>query len=230
MENGGHHTPGVPRDLEVPWSFFMPYQVYKVAHIAAILLLFASLGGLAIFSASSHADEAKAKSLRILLIACHGISLVLILVAGFGLLARIGIKHGVGWPTWVYIKLVLWILLGAAVALYKRMPGLAKGLFFAMPLLGAIAAGVAVYKPGHEAAMKKQAEAIAAKAKEEGTDAKAAGKEAVKKATNAAEDMSDKAKAVAADEAKAAAANAVDPAEAAAKEAAAKKAEQEASP
>lgn len=213
----------------------MPYQVYKVVHIAAILLLFASLGGLAVLAAGGPVDEAKKKSLRILLVASHGIGLVLILVAGFGLLARIGIKHGTGWPMWVYVKLVLWILLGASVALYKRMPQLAKGLFFAMPLIGAIAAGFAIYKPGHEEAMKKQAAAIAAEAKSgEGADAAKdvakKAKEAVKDVKSAADDMSDKAKAVAEDEAKAAKENAVDPAEAAAKEAAAKKAEAEASP
>lgn len=211
----------------------MPYQVYKVVHIAAILLLFASLGGLAVLAASPPVDEVKKKSLRILLIATHGIGLVLILVAGFGLLARIGIKHGTGWPMWVYVKLVLWILLGASVALFKRMPQLAKGLFFAMPIIGAIAAGFAIYKPGHEEAMKKQAEAIeaAANAADKGADkAKAAVKDIAKDVESAADDMSDKAKAVAADEAKAAKENAIDPAEAAAKEAAAKKAEAEASP
>ncbi len=190
----------------------MPYQVYKVLHVASILLLFASLGGLAIHAASDHSNAEKEKGLRVLLTISHGVARVIILVAGFGLLARIGIKGA--WPTWVYLKIVLWVLLGAAVAAYKRMPGMAKMLFFLMPVLGGLAAGVAIYKPGHEAAAAAKVEAEA--------------KKAMPKAGAKADAMAEKAAAVAKDEA--AAAKPVDPAAAKAAKEAAEKAEKEASP
>lgn len=198
----------------VRWRI-MPYQVYKVLHVASVLLLFASLGGLAIHAASDHNNEEKEKSLRILLTISHGIALVIILVAGFGLLARIGIKGS--WPTWVYLKIVLWVLLGASVAAYKRMPAMAKMLFFLMPLLGALAAGVAIYKPGHEEAAVAKVEAEVTKAMPK-AGAKVDGA------------MADKAAAVAKDEAAKAAATATDPAADKAAKAEAEKAEKEASP
>ena len=83
---------------------------------------------------------------RRVLMATHGIALVLILVAGFGMLARLGIVGA--WPPWVWIKLVLWILLGALPWILKRTqraPGL---LFYLAPLLGLIAAYAALFRIG----------------------------------------------------------------------------------
>jgi hypothetical protein len=48
----------------------------------------------------------------------HGLGLLLVLVAGFGMLAKLGI-HGV--PTWAALKLIIWVALGAFAALaYKE--------------------------------------------------------------------------------------------------------------
>ena len=75
----------------------------------------------------------------------HGVALLLILVAGFGLMARLGLFGAI--PLWAWAKIVLWLLLGAAIFLLKRNPRWATGLWVTFPLAGALAAWLAVAKP-----------------------------------------------------------------------------------
>ena len=86
----------------------MSYETYKVLHLLGIMLLFACLGGLAILTLRGGEDRDVAP-LRKLLTIGHGVSLLVVFVAGFGLMARIGIMKG--WPTWIYAKLALWLML-----------------------------------------------------------------------------------------------------------------------
>ncbi|MCI0527668.1 MAG: hypothetical protein L0Y56_09520 [Nitrospira sp.] len=120
------------------------YEVYKILHLFGIMLLFGSIGGLCLVSMK--ADRSNSVPGRKLAAITHGVSLILILVAGFGLLARLGITGG-GWPLWIWLKLIIWIALGGVVVLIKRMPGAAGLLFLVIPLLGAVAAVLAIYKP-----------------------------------------------------------------------------------
>lgn len=61
----------------------------------------------------------------------HGVGLLLLLVAGFGMLAKLQIS---GVPWWAAIKLVIWLALGAFVGLaYKQ--NMARKLWIAVPLL-----------------------------------------------------------------------------------------------
>jgi len=120
------------------------YEVYKILHLWGIMLLFTSVGGLCILSMKARPQNSEAG--RKLAMSVHGIALVLILVTGFGLLARLGIMTG--WPLWVWLKLGIWVILGGVVVLIRRMPQAAGLLFLVIPLLGAIAAFLAIYKPG----------------------------------------------------------------------------------
>ncbi len=118
----------------------MSYAFYKVLHLVAVLFLFTSLGSLAVNAATGGSTK-----LRKLSMAVHGISLAVVLVAGFGLLARLGVMSH--FPFWAYGKLVVWLLLGVAVVALKRKPEWTPGLWIAMPVLGGIAAWLAVTKP-----------------------------------------------------------------------------------
>ena len=120
----------------------MPADFYEVLHILGIAWLFAALGG-AVMHALNGGDKASNKA-RKLMAASHGIALVIILVAGFGLLG----KKGLAWGLWVYAKLVLWLLMGASLTLIQKKPALARAFWFALPLLAAAGAYLAVYKPG----------------------------------------------------------------------------------
>ncbi len=110
---------------------------YKVVHVLGVLLLFVAFG--AVLGEGTR---------RRLASATHGIGLLLIVITGFGALARLGLSGPGSWPLWVWLKLVVWLVLGAAMTLAKRSPGIAKALWWILPLLGATAACLAIYKPG----------------------------------------------------------------------------------
>lgn len=117
------------------------YSVYKIVHIAGIMLLFLSLGGL-ILAASENLKLAKnSKKLWMIM---HGVSLFVVLLGGFGLLARLGIVGG--FPTWVWVKLIIWLALGGLVTLILKKPSFAKIFLSVVLMLGILAAYSANYK------------------------------------------------------------------------------------
>lgn len=124
----------------------MSYQFYKLLHIFGLLLVFSSLGAVVMFSASP-TEEGPTRALRKLAVIGHGIGLVIMFVAGFGLMARLQITQGGVWPAWVYIKVALWLVIGVATLPLKKSPALAKPFLLVIPLVGALAAFVAIYKP-----------------------------------------------------------------------------------
>lgn len=131
------------------------YGVYRLVHFFGIFLLLTSLGG-AVMRAmltgarrndtGTLADEAAALSarrLRRLLGVTHGSALFLILLGGFGMLARLEI----GMPGWIFGKLGVWVLLGGILALANRLGARARSLWIAVPVLGLVAAWLAYSKP-----------------------------------------------------------------------------------
>lgn len=120
------------------------HATYKVIHLLGIFLLFSGLGGLWA-SAAATAEDLR-KTTRRLAIAAHGAAMLLILVAGFGMMARLQISHS--WPLWIWLKLVVWILLAGYPVLLKRQDKPSAFLLFLAPLLGAIAAYAALFHLG----------------------------------------------------------------------------------
>ena len=125
----------------------MTLAVYKVVHILGVMFLFTALGSLLAAAWPGTGDAAAAGPLRKRAGLTHGIALVVVLVSGFGMLARLGISHLGGWGTWIWLKLLTWLLLGAALTLIRRQPRLAPALWIVLPLLGGLAAYLAIYKP-----------------------------------------------------------------------------------
>ena len=121
------------------------YQTYKLIHLIAIFALFTAAGGAAVHAANRGYKQDNAA--RGAVAALHGLALLLVLVGGFGMLARLGMEHNWLFPGWVWGKLVIWVLFGFAITLPYRKPAMAKGLLFLLPLLGAVAAFFALYKP-----------------------------------------------------------------------------------
>lgn len=119
----------------------MPYVAYKLLHYAGLFLLFTSLGGLCAVQGRGAESERWLKLL-------HGVALLMAIVAGFGLLARLGQASPASWPAWVWLKLAVWATLGAAPVLIKRAERLAGLLLVLLPLLGLLGALVVLYKPG----------------------------------------------------------------------------------
>ena len=119
------------------------YSVYKVLHLTGVLMVFLSLGGVAMNAINtSGASIAWKKPAAI----THGIGLLISLVGGFGLLARLGIMHG-GLPGWALAKLCIWILFAGMIGVLLKKPNLAKPIWFVMIVGGSLAAYLAGYKP-----------------------------------------------------------------------------------
>lgn len=115
----------------------MSYEFYKIIHIVGIILVFMALGAALLHRGNGGTREHNPS--RKLVSAQHGLGLLLILVAGFGMLAvRQMMTNGL--PGFIHPKLLVWILLGAAPVLINRVPRSVPTLWVVLPLLGAIAA------------------------------------------------------------------------------------------
>ncbi len=113
----------------------MSYEFYKVVHLAGLVTLFASLGALAVVPAERRKP----------FMALHGIATVVMLVAGFGLLAKLNLMGNLG--MWVYAKLGIWLAFGVIPVVLKRKPNLAVPMLLVSIALGAVAAFLAITKP-----------------------------------------------------------------------------------
>ncbi len=102
------------------------------------MLLFLSLGGLGALALTGQTTS----KVRRLFAALHGFGLVVILIAGFGWLAKLGY----GFPPWAGIKLVIWLGFGALLVPLKRKPHLARPIILvAIPLMAALAMSIGVW-------------------------------------------------------------------------------------
>ena len=107
----------------------MTPETYKVAHILGLLILALGLGALL-----NGPKDSKPK----IGMAMHGIGLLLLLVAGFGALAKLNIEIT---ASWVLCKLLIWCTFGA-------MPFFMNKTFFPRVLAWALVialAGTAAY-------------------------------------------------------------------------------------
>jgi hypothetical protein len=120
----------------------MSYDFYKVLHLAGYLAVFFALGGVVFHVASGgNRDSAWRRGAALL----HGFGLLIAFVAGFGLIAKL--RVGFPWPAWIWIKIGIWLLLGAALTIPYRFPKQVRLLWILLPLVGVLAAYLARYKP-----------------------------------------------------------------------------------
>lgn len=124
-----------------------PRDLYEIIHLIGIALTMAALGATAL-----HALEGgtrRGPRARRALVALYGGGLFLILLGGFGMLARLGIARAgvVAFPGWLWAKLAVWALLGAAMLLPYRRPTWGMPMLLLAPLLIGLATYFALYKP-----------------------------------------------------------------------------------
>lgn len=115
----------------------MPVQLYSILHLVGAMCLFLGLG------AALLPDTEGTAPFRRKALVFHGLGLFLLLVAGFGLLAKLKL----GFPGWIVVKLVLWLLFGALPVLAKR--GVLKPVpaWTVAILCGIVAAWLGTMKP-----------------------------------------------------------------------------------
>lgn len=94
----------------------MSITFYKLLHLFGVFLVLMSLGGYCLhrINGGERPNNVARKGFAI----AHGIGLVLVAIAGFGMLARLGITGGL--PVWVWLKLIIWLILGAMPVLIYR--------------------------------------------------------------------------------------------------------------
>ena len=118
----------------------MDYDTYRLIHFAGLFTLFFAFGSLFTGKQSS-----KGAAIG------HGIGLLLILLGGFGMQAKMKVSylitHGSAFPTFLILKIVIWVILGGCMVLAKRriIKGLAAWVLIIG--LGLAAAYLAFNKP-----------------------------------------------------------------------------------
>ena len=120
----------------------MSYEFYKLMHLVGIVLLFSGLVSMLTLKVAGIPVEGSVKKFSFI---THGLGLLLILVGGFGLLARLQLMADM--PKWVYVKLLVWLFMGGAISLVKRKGHLGWSLYIVLLCVFAIAGYVALSKP-----------------------------------------------------------------------------------
>ncbi len=120
----------------------MPYEVYKMIHLTGIFLLISGLMMAFAITSSGHILAGRIKTFSF---ATHGIGLVLILVSGFGLLARLGLAREM--PMWAYVKFAIWGIFAIYISVLKRKGQLGWPLYVAMLGVFMFASWLAIFKP-----------------------------------------------------------------------------------
>ena len=111
----------------------MALIIYHILHVASILVLL----GYTFYAFAAPAETRK----RVLMII--GIATLLVLVSGFGMLARMGL----GFPGWAIVKFVCWLGLSAVAGMAYRRRQLAGLLMFLTLALAIIAVAMVYLKP-----------------------------------------------------------------------------------
>lgn len=104
----------------------MPYATYKLLHLIGLVLVLVGLG-----AALAAAKGGQGRKVGMLF---HGLGLLVMLVAGFGLQA----KANLGMPLWLWAKIGLWVVLAFLPVFVRR--GII-GVTGALLLAGATAGG-----------------------------------------------------------------------------------------
>ena len=123
----------------------MDVDIYRIMHLIGWFMVYTSLGGFVMLARTS--DTAKPN--RMLVGITHGVGMLLALVGGFGMMAKLGLMS---FPLFIIIKIVLWLVVGASPAVMRRMPNLAVIWWFTVLGLALVAAVLGRYKPFWDAA------------------------------------------------------------------------------
>ncbi len=122
----------------------MSPEFYKLIHLAGILMVFMSLGGLALHGLNGGTKDSNAA--RRLVSITYGVGPFIILLGGFGWLGSTGMMSA-GMPGWTWAKLGIWMGVGALLALPTVRPELSRLVWIVAPILGVLGAWLARSKP-----------------------------------------------------------------------------------
>lgn len=117
----------------------MSVYLYKIIHLAGVLMVFLSFGGLIVRSQIADGSQ----TWRTLTGLTNGVGLLLILAGGLGLL----VEMQLGFPGWALAKFVIWLIFAGLISVANRVPKAGKCLWWGLILLGILAAYLGGLKP-----------------------------------------------------------------------------------
>lgn len=121
----------------------MPLEFYKIFHITSIAAVLIALGGASFSTFIAGAKPVKVKKFLGIL---HGIGILLILISGFGMLAKLQIS-GANLPSWALLKIIIWIILGGWMTIAYKISSNRLMISVLVPiLLTAVAAYLGIVK------------------------------------------------------------------------------------
>ena len=113
----------------------MPVTFYKLLHVVGALMAFSAIGS----AIAARGSDISRKHHGIV----HGVGMLFLLVAGFGMLAKLDY----GFPMWVFGKILVWLIVGGLPFWIRKSPA-SGGVFWpVLAALGVAAVGLALYKP-----------------------------------------------------------------------------------
>lgn len=116
----------------------MSYSFYKWLHLISLFSLIMVLTTLAYASR----EKEKIRQKRVWMIA-HGLALLLTMISGFGMAAKLGIFHSI--PAWMWLKISIWFVLGTMTALVTRIHKPSLGMILVL-ILASLGALIGVFK------------------------------------------------------------------------------------
>ncbi len=115
----------------------MSYSLFKILHLIGVFMVLVSLEGLIVLGVVEDSRWRKLAGMT------NGIGLVVVFIGGFGLLGLLQL----GWPGWIFVKILIWLLFAVMMVLARRVPQSGKYLWWGSLLLAGIAAYLANFKP-----------------------------------------------------------------------------------
>ena len=119
----------------------MSYQIYLTFHLIGAFSVIFALGG-SLLQAINNGD--KNYGFKKVIGVIHGVGLLLLIVAGFGLIAKQGY---IPFPIWVWIKLVIWVFYAVVSGLAFRNRGKSKLLWGISLILFIVVIILVKFKP-----------------------------------------------------------------------------------
>jgi hypothetical protein len=126
-----------------PLPFFRTQLFYKSLHIFGLFLAMTSLGGIAIHAANGGTKATS--NTRAMTASVFGLGMLLALAGGFGQAARLGLTKVAIFPSWMWMKIGIWVVVAILSILPYRIPALAKPIYLLVPVLGGAAAYLAIF-------------------------------------------------------------------------------------
>jgi len=119
-----------------------PHQFYLVLHLFGMAMIIYALG---YALAGAHFGIPKEQLKKKALVKIYMFGLLVLFVAGFGLIAKLSLPFP--WPVWVWLKFCVWLFFGLVLTLVLKNPKQATLWAVISAVLFLFVAYLGVYKP-----------------------------------------------------------------------------------